>query len=234
MPGLPTEISPGKSLMKSGRLVKLALGLFSFSALVLVVWAQQPPPVQDAGTPNPDAAAKSFRRPYSPYAGRTYPTRPLFGDTHLHTMYSFDAGAFGCRLVPKDAYRFAKGNEVVASLGERVRLARPLDFLVVADHSDNMGFFPQLIAGNPALLDDPQGRKWYNMIQSGKGADAAVEMIIAFSQGTFPKALLSLPGTVPYRKAWQETIDAADAANEPGRFTAFIGYEWTSNTRGNN
>ncbi len=215
--------------MKSSRAPKIVLGCAALGVTIAAAVL-----AQDAGTPNKDATAKAFKTPYSPYAGRQFPTRPLFGDTHLHTMYSFDAGAFGCRLVPKDAYRFAKGNEIVASMGERARLSRPLDFLVVADHSDNMGFFPQLIAGNPVLLDDPMGRKWYNMIQAGKGADAAVEMIQAFSQGTFPKALLSLPGTLPYRKAWRETIEAADEANEPGRFTAFIGYEWTSNTRGNN
>ena len=145
-----------------------------------------------------------------------------------------DAGAFGARLDPSDAYRFAKGEEVTASSGQLAKLSRPLDFLVVTDHSDNMGFFPQLLAGDPKMLTDPTGRRWYDMIQSGKGADAAIEIIVAFSQGTFPPALASLPGTEAYRSAWRETIKAAEEANDPGRFTAFIGYEWTSNTGGNN
>lgn len=172
--------------------------------------------------------------PYSPYAGRNFPTRPFFGDTHLHTGFSMDAGAFGAKLTPRDAYRFARGEEITASSGQPVKLSRPLDFLVVADHSDNMGFFPDLFAGKPEMLADPTGRKWYNMIQSGKGAEAAIEIIVAFSHGTFPKDLMYFPGTRGYRGAWQETIKAAEAFNEPGRFTAFIGYEWTSNTGGNN
>ena len=203
-------------------------------ALALPLSAQQATP-SDTGELDRASAEQAFKqRPYSPYVGRNFPTRPFFGDTHLHTSFSFDAGAFGARLVPRDAYRFAKGEEINSSSGQRVRLSRPLDFLVVADHSDNMGFFPQLLAGDAKILADPQGRKWYDMIEAGKGADAAIAMIIAFSQGTFPKALLSLPGTTTYQTAWQETIKAADEANDPGRFTAFIGYEWTSNTGGNN
>ena len=192
--------------------------------------------ITDVGTLDKDSAEKVFpaKRAYSPYAGRNFPTRPLFGDTHLHTSFSMDAGAFGARLGPADAYRFAKGEEVMASSGQPAKLSRPLDFLVVSDHSDNMGFFPQLLAGNPAMLSDPTGRRWYDMIQSGHGADAAIEIIVAFSQGTFPAALASLPGTPAYQSAWRETIKAAEEANDPGRFTAFIGYEWTSNTGGNN
>jgi hypothetical protein len=219
--------------MKTSRLGKLLLGLVVAGIMGLVTWAQQPP-ATDIGTFDKKTAEKAFKKPYSPYAGRTYPTRPFFGDTHLHTSYSFDAGAFGCRLGPKDAYRFAKGEEVVATMGERARLSRPLDFLVVTDHSDNLGFFTQLLAGDPKILAEPLGRKWYNMIQEGKGAEAAVDMIKVFSQGSFPPGLASLPGTPAYRKAWRDIITAADQANEPGRFTAFIGYEWTSNTAGNN
>ena len=170
---------------------------------------------------------------YSPYVGRNFPTRPLFGDTHLHTSFSLDAGAFGARLTPSDAYRFARGEEVTASSGQPAKLSRPLDFLVVADHSDGFGFFPLLMSGDPQLLATEQGRKWYDQIKSGHGAEAAMDIIVSFSNNKLPKGW-PLPGTPAYRGAWQETIDAADAANDPGRFTAFIGFEWTSNTGGNN
>jgi hypothetical protein len=190
----------------------------------------------DAGVLDAEKAKRVQQRPavYSPYADRNFPAQPFFGDTHLHTAFSMDAGAFGARLTPRDAYRFARGEQVVSNTGLPVKLSRPLDFLVVADHSDNMGFFPDLFAGKPNMLADPTGRKWYDMINAGKGADAALEIIISFSHGTFPPDIFYSPGTQPYRNAWQETIDAAEAYNEPGRFTAFIGYEWTSNTGGNN
>jgi len=123
------------------------------------------------------AAGEAAKAPYSPYAARSYPARPYFGDTHLHTSFSMDAGAFGARLGPREAYVFAKGNLVTASSGQPVRLARPLDFLVVADHSDGMGFFPLLMSGSPAVLADPQGKKWYDLIQSGKGAEAAIDIL---------------------------------------------------------
>ncbi|UCH23958.1 MAG: DUF3604 domain-containing protein, partial [Deltaproteobacteria bacterium] len=191
------------------------------------------------GLPAPTEAAEGAfpsQKHFSPYAGRNFPTQVYWGDTHLHTGMSMDAGAFGARLLPEDAYRFARGEELTSSTGLKVKLDRPLDFLVVADHSDNMGFFPRLYAGDPEFLTDPTGKKWYEMIQAGgqEGVKAATEIIIAFSQGTFPEKLKSLPGTPAYRSAWDETIEAAEKYNEPGRFTAFIGYEWTSNTGGNN
>ena len=171
--------------------------------------------------------------PYSPYAGRNFPTRPLFGDTHLHTSFSMDAGAAGARLTPSDAYRFARGEEITASSKQPVKLSRPLDFLVVADHSDGMGFFPQLMTGDPVVLATEQGRKWYDLINGGKGAEAAFDIIQSFSAGKMPKGFPT-PGTKAFRSAWQEEIKAAEAYNDPGRFTAFIGYEWTVNTGGNN
>src|SRR5512146_2836692 len=165
--------------------------------------------------------------PYSPYAGRNFPTRPLFGDTHLHTSFSMDAGAFGARLGPREAYRFARGEEITSNTGQPVKLSRPLDFLVVADHSDGMGFFPQLMGGDPEVLATPQGRKWYDQIKGGQGAEAAMDIIVSFSNNRMPKGFPT-PGTTSYRNAWQQTIKAAEAYNEPGRFTAFIGFEWTA------
>ena len=173
---------------------------------------------------------------YSPYAGRDFPGTVFWGDTHLHTDLSMAAGAFGARLGPEDAYRFAKGQEVVSSTGLPVRLSRPLDFLVVADHSDNMGFFPLLLSGDPRFLADPTGRRWYEMIRQGgqEAVKVAVEVIQNFSQGTFPTALWSAPGTTAYRDTWEQIMDAAETNYDPGHFTSFIGYEWTSNTGGDN
>ncbi len=191
---------------------------------------------QDTGTLDKAAADKAYpaKPPYSPYAGRNFPTRPLFGDTHLHTSFSMDAGAFGARLTPRDAYRFARGEEITASSGQPAKLSRPLDFLVVADHSDGMGFFPLLLAGDPQILADSQGRKWSEMIHSGQGEQAALDIIVSFGKNAISKAIFPVPGMPSYRSAWQETIASAEAYNAPGRFTTFIGFEWTSNTAGNN
>lgn len=215
--------------MKFAKRTNLMIAVFLMFAFVLPVLAQ------DAGTPDKAALEKVLpsKPPYSPYAGRNFPTRPLFGDTHLHTSYSMDAGAFGCRLGPRDAYRLARGEQITSSSGQPVKLSRPLDWLVVADHSDGFGFFPQLMSGDPTLLATAQGRKWYDQINSGQGAEAALDIITSFGKGQLPNGF-PLPGTHAFHSAWLEEINAAEAFNDPGHFTAFIGFEWTSNTGGNN
>ncbi len=160
-----------------------------------------------------------------------YPTQVYFGDTHLHTELSMDAGAFGNRIGLDEAYKFAKGEEVTSSSGLTAKLSKPLDFLVAADHSDGMGLFQALFNKDEWIMEYEQGRKWSGLIESGKGAEAAIELIKAFSQGTMdfdpndPKL---------QRQVWDMTVDAAEKYNEPGKFTAFIGYEWTSLIAGNN
>ena len=211
--------------------VRLTLVLTILATTAPVLLAQEPMPPA-AGLEGAFQKQDNF----SPYAGRNFPTSVYWGDTHVHTALSMDAGAFGARLLPADAYRFAMGEEVTSSTGLRVKLSRPLDFLVVADHSDNMGFFPRLFEGDPAFLADSTGRRWYDMIQEGgqEGVKVAVEVIQAFSTNTFPPALASVPGTPNFRDTWDAIIDAAETYNDPGMFTAFIGYEWTSNTNGAN
>jgi hypothetical protein len=192
--------------------------------------------VTDSGTIDKKTTDKVYpsKPPYSPFVGRNFPTRPLFGDTHLHTAMSFDAGMFGARLGPVEAYRFAKGEEVTSSSGQRVRLSRPLDFLVVADHSDFMGLAPDFLGGKPEVLADPTARRWFELIREGKAGQAFNELLPLYGAGKMPATMQYLPGSPGYRSAWEATIQAAEQANEPGRFTAFIGYEWTSNTGGNN
>jgi hypothetical protein len=203
----------------------LASVLFMQSA-----FAQIPPP----SDPDEVLSEAYTGKSYSPYAGRQTALMPLWGDSHLHTDISMDAGAFGNRLGLDEAYRFARGEEVVTSSGIRARLSRPLDWLVIADHSDNMGFFPDLNAGAAHILRDPTGKDWYDRIQAGEGVGVALELIGKFSQGEFPEALLYTPDSSPYKAAWAKTVKAAERYNAPGRFTAFIGYEWTSLVKGNN
>ena len=221
--------------LKSGIMRRVAVTALIALGCSFVPVAAQDRVASDVGTADKAVLDKVFpaKPSYSPYAGRNFPTRPLFGDTHLHTAYSMDAGAFGARLGPTEAYRLARGEEVVSSSGQPVKLSRPLDFLVVADHSDGFGFFPQLMSGDPELLATEQGKRWYDQIRSGHGAEAAIDIITSFGLNKLPKGF-PVPGTRAYRSAWQEIIKAADDFNDPGHFTAFIGFEWTSNSAGNN
>jgi hypothetical protein len=177
-------------------------------------------------------------RAYSPYAQRAFGSRPLWGDTHLHTGLSMDAGLFGARLGLEEAYRFARGEEVVASTGQPVKLSRPLDWLVIADHSDGMGLINALAKGDPAVTRFEQGQRWADGLRAGgqTAVETALDLISAGSQGTIAPELIALfsPGSPQFETLWQEVIDAAEAFNDPGSFTAFIGFEWTSLVAGNN
>ena len=202
----------------------------ALAVLMPAAYGQIPPPKDPADMLSEAYTGKS----YSPYAGRDFPTFPLWGDTHLHTGNSFDAGAFGATLLPEDAYQFARGDEIVSSGGIPIKLSRPLDWLVVSDHSDNVGFFPDLMAGNQNILSKPKGKEWYNRIKAGEGPAVAYEMIGLFANGNFPADLMYWPDTPAFKSVWQRNIKASEEYNDPGKFTAFIGYEWTSLVTGNN
>ena len=161
-----------------------------------------------------------------------------WGETHLHTGLSLDAGLFGNVLTPDDAYRFAQGEEIKSSTGLPVKLGRPLDFLVVADHTDMMGISGDIQKGTPNILAVPKGREWHEgFVKGGQAAgEAAFDLITHFAQMKVPEQMLKdyAPGSRISNNIWDQIIDAAERHNDPGRFTAFIGYEWTSVPKGFN
>jgi len=177
------------------------------------------------------APATKDGQPYSPPLGSATAPRLLWGNTHLHTSNSFDAGLFGTRLGPEDAFRFARGEEVVSNTGVPAQLARPLDFLVVTDHSDYMGVPDALRAGDPTLLGNPVGKQWYDEFHGG--ADSVFKLMsTTFKDITTGQHSLDDPALE--KSAWQRAVAAAEKYNAPGLFTAMIGFEWSSTPGGDN
>src|SRR5512141_3184508 len=122
----------------------------------------------DAGEIQPVDPATFHKEPgYSPYAGRRYPERAYFGDEHVHTAWSVDAGGFGTTLGPEEATRFARGEEVTATSGQPVKLGAPLDWVAIADHSDGMGVITELKAGNAERMKDATLKKGHDMMIAG-------------------------------------------------------------------
>ena len=196
-------------------------------ALALAASTGGPAVAQDAGDPGSIRAAGSE---YSPYLNYNYPDRVFFGDTHLHTSYSTDAGMFGNTLGPDEAYRFAKGETVTSSTGLRTRLLRPLDWLVVADHAENIGLSPMIAESDAGLLKSDWGRKVHDLVKAGKLGDAYAMWGAGVTKRVDPLAEL---GELT-RSMWERVTGAAEDHNNPGHFTAFIGFEWTSTPKGSN
>jgi hypothetical protein len=175
-------------------------------------------------------------RPYSPYADRAFLTNVYFGDTHVHTGLSPDAGGSGTTLMPRDAYRFARGEQVVSNSGQPVKLARPYDFFMITDHSDAMGAITDIIKGTPNIMADPEGRRFHEDFNAGgkKAEEAMFRLITQFAQGEISDAINYQPGNPNYKRVWDDIIAAAEEFNDPGTFTTFIAFEWTSLVKGNN
>jgi len=185
---------------------------------------------------DPEAVSEAAKK-YSPYAGKSYPTQVFFGDTHHHTANSGDAFMNGDRLSPEQAYRFARGEEVISSTGIPVKLSRPMDFLVISDHAEGLGVMYEVYNGNEVFMKDETLQRWNRMMKAGgaDAADATTELISAQAQGTLPKPITNPTISGPIMKSvWEEYTKTAEQFNEPGRFTAMIGYEWTSVPGGNN
>ena len=193
----------------------------------------------DMGTPNTEVLEGLYPgATYSPYAQRSFPSQVFWGETHLHTGLSLDAGLFGNILGPEDAWRFARGEEVVSSTGLPVKLGRPLDWMVLTDHTDMMGIATDIQRGTPNITAIPKGKEWHEGFKKGGQAagEAAFDLITHFAQMKLPEQMLKdyAPGSRISTNIWERIVDAAETYNEPGKFTAFIGYEWTSVPKGFN
>ena len=173
---------------------------------------------------------KIGRKEYSPHLSRGYPQRVYWGDTHLHTAYSTDAGMIGNYLGPEEAYRFARGEIVTSSAGVRARLVRPLDFLVIADHAENLGVAPMIAESNPEFLRTEFGRLLHKLVNEGKPFEAYAEWGKYMAAGEDPLA----DETALTEMIWHRLTAAAEKYNQPGAFTALIGFEWTSSPGGSN
>jgi len=205
-------------------LFKLALSGFVILGLTITssLFAQALPDYGVESVPKKE-------KEYSPYLDRGYPQKILWGDTHLHTGWSTDAGFMGATNGPEEAYRFARGEEVVSSYGIRTKLVKPLDWLVVADHAENLGLAPMARKASPELMKFPFGKRMVELLGQGKIDVAYSEWLTAVAAGGDPLSDEKLRAT-----AWDYMTKTADQFNAPGQFTALIGYEWSALPGGNN
>lgn len=178
----------------------------------------------------PVAHAEGGAGDYSPYAGEDFPRNVYFGDTHIHSSWSADAGNMGNRRIgPTEVYRFSRGEEITAHNGMRVRLSRPLDFILLSDHAEYLGVMNMLDREEPVLLETETGRRWLEWRQAGEHMKVFGEFGLSLLESRDIINSMAVEET-----AWSRVIKNADRANEPGVFTAFIGYEWTSTPGGKN
>ncbi|SET40015.1 DUF3604 domain-containing protein [Thalassotalea agarivorans] len=175
---------------------------------------------------------------YSPYANSTQPNNVYWGDSHLHTGLSLDAGLFGNTVTVEEAYRLARGEQITSSTGIPVKLSRPLDWLIITDHTDMMGIATDIQKGAPNIVANKKGKEWHEGFKKGGKAagEAAFDLITNFSQMTLPEELVRdySPGSEVFGNVWKTIVNGAEKYNEPGLFTAFIGFEWTSVPKGFN
>jgi hypothetical protein len=205
-------------------MMKRRIGLLVVCAFVFCM-AASPVVAQDVVPDLVDVSTPKAE--YSPYAGDHFPNRVFFGDTHLHTSWSADSGMVGGTLGPDVAYRISRGEVVTSHLGWKVKLIRPLDFLAVADHAENLGLADFIRRSDPIILDNETGKKWHDLVKAGKGYNAFLEWLRAEN-----KDLINEPKMM--QAVWEKVVKNADEYYQPGVFTTFPAFEWTSHAGGNN
>jgi len=209
--------------MKPSNYLILLLG-----AVLLIQHCQSGEDASDAEAGEGTEVATSSEVENTPYLERAY-----WGDSHVHTGWSADAGMDGAITTPEDVYKFALGQEVTSNSGLKVKLSRPYDWFLVSDHSDGMGTINEIVAGNPEMIGSSDVlKRWSEALSSGdeeRMASAKSELIVMQSEERLPEQVMDPKWMV---SAWEKTIDAAEKYYEPGAFTTFVAYEWTVNAGG--
>jgi len=198
-----------------------------------------PSPFRRGGPPVFETRVDVFeRRPVAPPERNAY-----FGDLHVHTAYSFDAFAFGTIATPYDAYRYARGEAIRHPGGFQIQLREPLDFYAVTDHAMFLGVVKEAADTSTAFSKLPLAEPLHDLNAPGRDgildqlrrirtfATFLPKMVTAVREGEIDaERVLDIS-----RSAWRDTIDAADLFNDPGRFTTFAAFEYTSSSddRGN-
>jgi hypothetical protein len=183
---------------------------------------------QDAGTPDRDQVVDQ-PKPYSPFVDQHFPQNVLWGDAHHHTSYSVDSGVIGNNNSPEVSFRLARGEEVKSNTGQRVKLIRPLDFLVVTDHAEYLGIAKLLNEANPALLATDVGKEWYADMN---GSPQEAWQAVVSMQKDFTSGVPRFDDPKVSRSVWDDVVDIASKYNQPGTFTALNGYEWSTVSNG--
>ncbi len=212
--------------------MRLAIAVILLSTLLAGCGRDEPEPAADTGESAAPVAAAAPGARAAAAAAADFPRQAYWGDTHVHTGWSADAGMDGAITTPEDAYRFALGETVESNTGIEARLKRPFDWFLVSDHSDGMGVINEIIAGNEEMMADETLARWREALTSGdeeRAAAAKSELIVMQSEERLPPVVMDPKWMV---SAWEQTIAAADKYYKPGEFTTFIAYEWTVNAGG--
>jgi hypothetical protein len=220
---------------QTGSLIKFGL-VGMLVAIALMVWLASSRSISIGLQNLPQSAPQGVGslHNYSPYVNQRHPIRVYWGETHLHTSTSPDAGLVGDRLGSEDAFRLARGEQIKSSSGQFVKLERPYDWMVVSDHAEYMGLPQAFKEHDPDILKTDSGKKWAAALKQGgqAGYEAFVQMTAEFAAAkpSIPREVL----TKLYRKIWDQEMEAVERNNKPGTFSAIGGFEWTQSVKGNN
>jgi len=201
--------------------LRVLLFLFSI-ALLAYIWFFH---IRTSERPYNETTPLSTKIHTGQTAGFNENRNAYFGDLHVHTSWSFDAFIFNVRTSPDDAYNFGKGEAIAHASGKPIQMGRALDFMAVTDHAEYMGIMMQM-----QDTDNPLSKLEIAKMINSTDRDVSVK--------AYGKVGLSMATSWPYEElldkdiiqtTWQRIVAAADRHYEPGKFTTFPAYEWTSN-----